>query len=384
MKQKITVGLLFHSFCCNNLGVGALALSQCEILKNITEKLGVELKVVCFESEINDLYSNATDVNVVLEKTSFTFNMIKKFRECDIIIDATGGDSFSDIYGMKNFIGIFIIKFYSLLSARTVILSPQTIGPYKHKVSRIIANTYLSFVKHIFIRDELSKKDIPKRLNKKLTISSDMAFKLPYKKRIQKEKIKAKTVGFNISGLLYSNGYDLQNTAEFSYKEMCDRIIENLLQKGYEVYLVSHVIGKNEDSFDNDFNVCEKICIANDKLKLAPIFNNPIEAKNFISGLDFFIGSRMHATIAAISSGVPTVPIAYSRKFRGVFEPLGYSDILDATKLSTQEIIDRLDCYVNKIEELGKNAKISAQIAAEKLEKYEEYITLLLENKFKN
>ena len=47
------------------------------------------------------------------------------------------------------------------------------------------------------------------------------------------------------------------------------------------------------------------------------------EVKWCISKLDWFVGSRMHATIAALSSGVPCAAIAYSRKFRGVFATLG-------------------------------------------------------------
>ena len=50
-----------------------------------------------------------------------------------------------------------------------------------------------------------------------------------------------------------------------------------------------------------------------------------------------FIGARMHATIAAISSGVPTMPVAYSRKFTGLFGTIEYPYVVDLTELDTEE-----------------------------------------------
>src|SRR4030042_4682892 len=50
---------------------------------------------------------------------------------------------------------------------------------------------------------------------------------------------------------------------------------------------------------------------------------NHNETKYIIGLCDFFIGSRMHACIAALSQGIPAVGIAYSRKFSGVFESIG-------------------------------------------------------------
>ena len=37
----------------------------------------------------------------------------------------------------------------------------------------------------------------------------------------------------------------------------------------------------------------------------------------------------MHACIAAFSAGVPVVPMAYSRKFNGLFGTLGYKRVAD-------------------------------------------------------
>jgi polysaccharide pyruvyl transferase WcaK-like protein len=51
----------------------------------------------------------------------------------------------------------------------------------------------------------------------------------------------------------------------------------------------------------------------------------------------------MHACIAAFSSGVPVYPIAYSRKFNGLFvETLEYSYMGDLISQSEEQFLDGL------------------------------------------
>jgi polysaccharide pyruvyl transferase WcaK-like protein len=60
----------------------------------------------------------------------------------------------------------------------------------------------------------------------------------------------------------------------------------------------------------------------------------------------------MHACIAAISQEIPTVGIAYSRKFHGVFESVGVADmVVDGRSVDTDEAVDRvLRCFMNRSE----------------------------------
>ncbi len=50
----------------------------------------------------------------------------------------------------------------------------------------------------------------------------------------------------------------------------------------------------------------------------------------------------MHACIAAFSSGVPVLPMAYSRKFAGLFGTLGYGACADCKADSEEEILAKL------------------------------------------
>lgn len=55
-----------------------------------------------------------------------------------------------------------------------------------------------------------------------------------------------------------------------------------------------------------------------ERVQVLPDTLNAAQLKHCISGCRAFIGARTHSTIAALSSGVPTLSIAYSTKARGI------------------------------------------------------------------
>ena len=57
-------------------------------------------------------------------------------------------------------------------------------------------------------------------------------------------------------------------------------------------------------------------------VNIMPSEFNASQIKQVISQFHFFIGARTHATIAAFSSGVPTISIAYSVKAKGINKDL--------------------------------------------------------------
>ncbi len=70
---------------------------------------------------------------------------------------------------------------------------------------------------------------------------------------------------------------------------------------------------------------------------------NVNEIKHVIGRCDFFIGSRMHACIGAISQSVPAVSIAYSDKFIGVMQSVGVDDLVaDPRHFNEEEILKHI------------------------------------------
>ena len=70
--------------------------------------------------------------------------------------------------------------------------------------------------------------------------------------------------------------------------------------------------------------------------------------------MDFFMGARMHSTIGAFSAGVPVLPMAYSRKFNGLFvDTLNYPHMVDLKTQTKEEIITLVEKSFNNRKQLA-------------------------------
>ena len=96
--------------------------------------------------------------------------------------------------------------------------------------------------------------------------------------------------------------------------------------------------------------------------------------------MDFFVGARMHACIGAFSSGVPVVPLAYSRKFNGLFESLNYRHFGDCKKDSLEQALTKVQTAFDNRHALKAEVVAGNQIAQTKLAKYENYLADVLKD----
>jgi polysaccharide pyruvyl transferase WcaK-like protein len=193
----------------------------------------------------------------------------------------------------------------------------------------------------VFVRDPLSLA-VVKKLAPSANVSQvvDVAFAMPFERppRAAGGPIR---VGINVSGLLMSGGYKGDNDYKlgFDYPAVTRALITAFAaMPGVSVTLVPHVIAPNLPR-DDDAAACDALQREFPIVERVADFTSPIAAKSFISGLDFLVGARMHATIAAYSSGVPVVPISYSRKFEGLFGNLNYPWLVNAKGIDTKAAV---------------------------------------------
>lgn len=158
-------------------------------------------------------------------------------------------------------------------------------------------------------------------------------------------------VGVNISGLLVKDKIESTPTY-FKLKADYDAYIEQVLSwlsnQNYEVYLIPHVEGETDfQRYKQKFP--DVGCVE--------MYSDPISIKSRIAEMDVFIGARMHATIGAFSSGVATIPTAYSRKFNGLYEGLQYPYVVDLLNESTEECIEKTVEYIESFGILQRRVK---------------------------
>jgi len=390
-KKVCLIGAGFES---KNMGVGALAAGTIKSILNAYPQAHISLLDYGRESINYEFLIDGTKVPIRLVNMRFSkkiflknniaillllaiiLNIIKSkyirswvlrnnrclqhVEEADLIVSIAGGDSFSDIYGIRNFLYVALPQILILLMGKNLILMPQTLGPYKSRLTRGIATYIMNRAIRVYSRDYVSFEEIKamrglKNSKGHVKFCYDVGFILdPVKpanidivglrKQVRSSRC---LVGFNISGLLYMRGYTRNNMFGFKldYCNLVYKIIDYLIKEKQAVLmLVPHVFGSEEHA-ESDSTVCQKIYddLKNrygDNLALVKGTYNQNEIKYIIGLCDFFIGSRMHACIAAVSQNIPAVAIAYSRKFKGLMDTVevgGY--VADPREMDEQQIL---------------------------------------------
>lgn len=406
-KHHRKIGLLGASFDTGNMGVGALAEATVKIILNHWPDAEIILLGSGDKPSVQRLYISEREINIKTIPIRFSMNIFlphhflgyvlygllarvlpqsrakdallnrnphfRTLYETELVADITAGDSFSDIYGMRRFILGFLRKWLVLLFNKELIMLPQTYGPLDRPLAKAMARHILNRTSKIYSRDKASveyvKVLLGKNQNGKVRFAPDIAFVLDARKpsHINIEPstdIRARdsiVVGLNISGLLFNGGYNRNNMFGLScdYRELIISIMEMLLQdQKVSIMLIPHVFPPAGNVVESDPDACLKIYE-----KLRGIYPGKIfivkgeydqgEIKYIIGLCDFFLGSRMHACIAAMSQNIPTVGIAYSKKFQGVFESVNLGNcVVDVRSCDEQKVLEKIDSVLkhrNKI-----------------------------------
>lgn len=384
------IGLMGFEFQSPNKGCEALSYSFLSILENLLEN---EENVIIYNFTLLDLgiipemFPKFKFYAIKQKLRDLTFKYIKALKKCDIIFDVTMGDSFSDIYSEEYYNYLIREKKLAEIFSKKYILLPQTYGPFSSDSSKNKAKKILNKATKIYCRDSLSQEILKDQLGIYNTqLFTDMAFLLPVNHTMYNfAPSKRLRVGLNISGLLYNGGFNRKNQfgLSFDYKSYIRSLLDyfSTNESRFEVHLIPHVIDIQENSYDDDYKVCKILKNNTNEIHLAPAFKTSIEAKSYISNMDIFIGSRMHSTIASYSSGVPTIPVSYSRKFEGLFDSLNYPYLINGQKFNLNEAIKKTIEFIenrnilkqsiyNNMENMKENQASFIACIAKDLQKY--------------
>jgi len=303
-------------------------------------------------------------------------NCLRHLDESDLVVAISGGDSFSDIYGLERLLYVSLPQILALWAGKRLILLPQTLGPFKSRFAQAIAKYIMARAEAVYSRDHAGVKLGLEMLGAnaragKLRFCYDVGFvvePLP-PKRVDIVGLEwpprrdCCLVGLNISGLLFNRGHQWSDAfgLRLDYKSFVHTIVEFLIRrKDAAVLLIPHLLWPVGEG---DPPACEAVYEAlknkfPGKIGLIRATYNQYdqsEIKHIIGRCDFFIGSRMHACIGAISQNVPAVAIAYSDKFAGVMESVGVGSIVvDPRKMGEDEILRVVDQAYEQRTALGR------------------------------
>ena len=282
---------------------------------------------------------------------------VRVIDSSDAVLDISGGDSFTDLYGPRRYLLVTMPKRITIQRRRPLHLLPQTFGPFLTSRAREVAENIVRGAETAWARDERSFKVLSDLLGssfdpKRHRSGVDVAFLLP--RRDPPEHLAKPpdwpdsgglVVGVNVSGLLCNAPEAAAGRFSLTVDyptAMIDLVRRFVDRTDAQVLLIPHVNGQPHES---DHTACQRVLevvgAQPNRVKVAPTGLDAMETKALIGACDWFVGTRMHSTIAALSQSIPTAAIAYSDKTAGVFATCGVEDqVIDARHCGTRELID--------------------------------------------
>lgn len=277
--------------------------SDDEILNNITVKAAKTRDLTKVEKLIAavDLKINNSETYALQKMYS---PIVSDAEDCDICL-SVGGDTYC--YGDNH--GIQVLTRELKKRGKKTVLWGASIGAEDLSERKLES---LRDFDAIFTREPITYELLKENgANDNIYLFSDPAFCM---ERVEVEPIdgftRENTLGFNISPLVASGDPRKKEIAE----DFLKFIFENTTMK---VLLVPHVVEENNNDYDFMKPIFEKFEHTG-RIAILPPDLEARQYKGYIAGTRFFIGARTHSTIAAYSSGVPTIALGYSVKARGI------------------------------------------------------------------
>ncbi len=280
------------------------------------------------------------------------------------VLDISGGDSFTDLYGAKRFRAMILTKRLALAARVPLVLLPQKLGPFHDASCRIEAVDILRRATAVWVRDAESYAFLQDALSNNFDperhrLAVDVAVALPARQPVNLDRETRAWLsrdrgfplaGLNVSGLLSNDpsGAERAFGLAEAHPAQTEALARTLLEAdpGLRMLLIPHVHRPRGDA-ESDLDAARALKrrlgdLGTERVRVVNGRPDAMELKWILSRLDWFAGARMHATIGAFSSGVPTLGLGYSNKAYGVFAECGIgAEVADLRRLDARAIAER-------------------------------------------
>jgi polysaccharide pyruvyl transferase WcaK-like protein len=296
-----------------------------------------------------------------VRRREFHFQGLQKEVSEAALVLSVGGDNYTLDYGRP----------YAFLDldneirniGRPLVIWGASIGPFNQDPD--FEKTMLAHLRlhdHIFVRETVSFNYLIQRGLRNVTLMVDPAVWMtpaePADPGYAADAFKG-GIGLNFSPFqarqLAGGGKNYWETTESELAALADfvsGIVSAVLSLDPRpIVLAPHVVA--EDAWNNDWMLLNQARMRlrpadAERVALLPPHLGAAELKWCIGQCSIFAGSRTHSTLAAISSGVPTLAFAYSQKSSGLMRDLcGNEDMLLPNQpLNRHVMLDRIRALI--------------------------------------
>ncbi len=277
---------------------------------------------------------------------------LQALKDADLVVDLSG-DMLTEDYGPHVAYSHFLPVMTALAMDKPVILCAQSIGPFKlmkHLARYVLGQAALITAREPVTVEYLREIGVQ---NSQIFLTTDLAFLLgPARDEIVDDVLSnegidladRQTLGISFGNLVPSH-YRKRNphAAASMFPELMAGVLDTISERyGLQILFVPHVTGPRASADDRVF--AEKICshMQTNAIAISGDYTPDI-LKGIISRCRLYMGARMHANIAAMSSGIPTLAIAYSHKTAGIMQLLDQEEyVCDIASLNRDTL---LECF---------------------------------------
>lgn len=310
---------------------------------------------------------------------------IKALSESEVLLDQ-GGITFSD--GREKFLVYNVASVLpALFMGVPVFKCAQAIGPFRGRINRLTARTFLPHMRHIVTRGRVTHDHVGQLRLDNCEAGADLAFTLDH---VSGEGAPLDTIPKGEGALIgLSPSVVMQKKIEGAGGDYIGEMAEfgdYLISKGHRVLLIPHSVRTGTDNtHNNDLPLCQAVFdrLSDTTRRATGFLNRETDARNLrqlIARCDVFVTSRFHAMVSGLATATPTLVIGWSHKYEEVLEMFGAERwALAHTDYSQERLQERFEeLFAERAEvaeTLGRALPKVREVASVQLDRIAEIVT---------
>lgn len=270
---------------------------------------------------------------------------LRALVEADALLDQ-GGITFVD--GRGKYLIYNVASILPALFARTpVVKCAQALGPFTEALNGFAARRLLPRMAAIVSRGAVTHEHLTELGLTNVTAGADLAFTLDVTPEDAAAAEAAVDTAFfagdDVVGI--SPSAVLRKAAEArgeDYVGEVARLVDHVTSElGRPVFLVAHSARGNTDkTHNNDLPLCREVHARvrdQDKVLFVDAELSSQALRHLIGRCDVFVASRFHAMVSSLATGVPTLVIGWSHKYREVLDMFSLAEWALGHDAATEE-----------------------------------------------
>lgn len=258
------------------------------------------------------------------------FAAFKALKKADIVF-LGGGGLFNDQEWKSILIWYVQFLWFRIFHKKLVCIA-QSVGPLKHKRSRILVKSVFKYAKLVTVRDGQSLKLLHEIGIEKVHLLSDPAFAIGYES--EKSVSRQDRVVLSVRPWKPANSNAL-------YKEIAHAIDEIFMKHGLKFVFLPF-----QQRIENDeLAFYEILSLLEHKEAIALEYpDDYIHALEIIGRSSLVLGMRLHSIIFSCLTITPFVALSYSQKVKSFADSIGMNNfVLDIDNIQANSIVHKIE-----------------------------------------